>query len=212
MALEPVLPYKLAENQQLIYVYTNVAGYFFDAFLRVDHTTKLNITQHPVETGANITDHAFIEPAELVIEIGMSDTAKSIVKGQFNDGDSRSVTAYKLLKELQQQRIPLQINTRLGLYKNMLIETIAAPDDYKTLYGLRATVTFREIIIASTKTVKISARPHVTDSTNRGNVEPVVPNQSFAYQLAVSIYGEDRVKAFIQSDSNWLFKFFTGGF
>lgn len=189
MSLSPVLPNKLPDLQHLIYLKTNVAGYFFDAFLRVDHTSKLNITSHPVETGANISDHAFLEPAELVIEIGMSDTAKSLVNGQFSDGKSRSVTAFQVLKELQAQRIPLQIHTRLNTYKNMLIETISVPDDYRTLYGLKATVTFREVLIASTKTVKLSARPQVTDSTNMGNVEPVDPNQSILKQITGLITG-----------------------
>lgn len=173
----------MATKKSLVYAKTDVAGYFFDAFLRVDHTSKLNITEHPVETGANVSDHAFVEPAEVVMEIGMSDAAKSVVKGQFATKKSRSVNAYELLMELQKQRIPIQINTRLGQYKNMLIETISAPDDYRTLYGLRVTVTFREVIIASTKTVKISARPNTTNSTNRGNVEPVEANQSVLKQL-----------------------------
>lgn len=189
MSLSPVLPYKLPDLQHLIYLKTNVAGYFFDAFLRVEHTSKLNITSHPVETGANISDHAFLEPAELVIEIGMSDTAKSLVNGQFSDGKSRSVTAYKILKELQAQRVPLQIHTRLSNYKNMLIETISAPDDYRTQYGLNVTVTFREVIITSTRTVKISARTQVTDSTNSGSVEPVEPNQSILKQISSLITG-----------------------
>lgn len=190
MPLSPVLPHKIpGDIQKLIYLKTNVAGYFFDAFLRVDHTIKLNITEHPVETGANISDHAYLEPKQLIIEIGMSDSSKSLVAGQFSGGSSRSVTAYKLLKELQSQRVPLQIFTRLGVYKNMLIETISAPDDYKTRYSLNATVTFKEIIIAKTKTVKISARPQVTDSTNMGNKELVKPNQSLLYQGNQLLFG-----------------------
>jgi hypothetical protein len=189
LALKPVLPYKLPALKKLIYLKTNVAGYFFDAFFRVDHTSKLNITQHPIETGADVSDHAYMEASELIIEIGMSDTAKSMVKGQFSDGKSRSVTAYKLLKELQQQRVPLQIHTRLANYKNMLIESISAPDDYKTQYSLKVTVTFKEIMIASTKTVKVSARAQVTDSTNLGNVEPVDTNQSILKQLQALLSG-----------------------
>jgi hypothetical protein len=212
MAYTPSLPYTLAKYKSLIYAKTNVAGYFFDAFLRVDHTSKLNITQHPIETGANVSDHAFLEPAELVMEIGMSNSAKSIVNGQFDSSRSRSVTAFALLKELQAQRIPLQIHTRLCNYKNMLIESIVAPDDYKTQYSLKATVTFREIMIASTKTVKISARAQVTGSTNKGNVQPVKPNESVAYQVAVSKYGKEKVDAMIKADGNWLTKFITGGF
>ena len=189
MAYTPSLPYKLTKYKSLIYAKTNVAGYFFDAVLRVDHTSKLNITEHPIESGANVSDHAFLEPAELVMEIGMSDSAKSIVSGQFSSSKSRSVTAFNLLKELQSQRMPLQIHTRLCNYKNMLIESIVVPDDYKTLYSLKATVTFREIMIVSTKTIKISARAQVTDSTNRGNVEPVDPNKALKSLLNILVTG-----------------------
>ena len=34
--------------------------------------------------------------------------------------------------------------------------------------------------MATVKTVKVSARPHVTDSTNRGTVVVETPNQSVA--------------------------------
>lgn len=189
MAYYPKLPQKLPEFQKLIYLKTNVAGYFFDAFLSIDHTSKLNITEHPIESGANVSDHAFLEPKELTMEIGMSDCMKSIVSGQFKKGNSRSVTAYRTLIELQAQKVPLQIYTRLGIYRNMLIETISAPDDYKTRYGLNVTVTFREVFIAKTQTVKISARPQVTNTTNTGNIEPVQANESIAYQLKKILTG-----------------------
>ena len=168
--------------QELIYVKTNIGGFFFDAFLRLDHTSKLAITSHPVQTGANISDHAYLEPKELVIEVGMSDVAKDLVAGQFTGGWSRSVTAYEILKELQAARIPLDVLTRLGLYKNMLIETISAPDDYRTLHGLKATITMKEVLVASVQTVKVSAKPHVTDSTNRGDVSALPLNESLAWQ------------------------------
>lgn len=194
MALVPQLPYKLPELQEAIYIKTNIGGFFFDAFLRIDHTRKLKITEHPIETGASIADHAFIEPLELVMEIGMSDTAASLIDGQFSEGPTRSTTAHAILVELQQNRIPMQVNTKFGVYQNMLIETIAAPEDYKTLYGLKATITLREVIVAKTKTVQISARPQVTNSTNLGNVEPVTVNESIAYSIAVKTVGEDKAR------------------
>lgn len=174
---------------EMIYVKTNVDGWFFDAVLRVDHTSRLQITEHPVQTGAAITDHAFLEPKELVMEIGMSDVAKSRADGQFNDGWSRSVTAYQKLRELQANRIPVQVLTRLGLYKNMMVEVISAPDDYKTLYGLRATITLKEIMVAEVQTVRISARPQVTNSTQKGAAEIVKPNQSVGVQLKNAFVG-----------------------
>lgn len=183
MPVSPVLPYTLPELAELIYIKTNIGAWFFDAFLRIDHTSRLKITEHPVQSGAAITDHAYLEPAELVMEIGMSDTARSLVDWQFTANKPRSEIAYQVLMELQAQRVPLQVMTKLKVYKNMLIEVIAAPEDYKTLYGLRTTVTLREIIVAEVKTVQISARPQVTGSTQRGTAEVVQPNQSVLKQV-----------------------------
>jgi hypothetical protein len=186
-----ILPSTSPDLQQLIYVKTNVGGWFFDAFIRMDHTSKLRITENPVETGAAIADHSFMQPQELSMEILMSDAATSIVAGQFTGGWSRSVTGYQVLRELQRMRIPVNILTRLGLYKNMLIESISAPDDYKTLYSLRVSVIFREVIIAQVQTVKVSERPQITNSTNRGNPEPIEPSQSALRQIMGKMFGGD---------------------
>lgn len=179
--MNPILDLTAKPISSLVYLKTNIGGWFFDAFLRSTHTSRLNITQHPVQTGAALTDHAFLQPKELSMEIGMSDAATSLVPGQFTGGWSRSVQAFKVLTELQALRVPLQVHSRLGLYQNMLIEEISAPDDYTTLYGLRCTVMLREIMVAQVRTVKVSAKPAVTNQANRGKLEPA--NVSVLQQL-----------------------------
>jgi hypothetical protein len=181
MAFSPLLAANSPEIKDLVYVKTNIGGWFFDAFLNLEHISRLRITEHPVQTGANISDHSFLEPKELNIEVGMSDAATSLVSNQFVGSWSRSVKAYEILRELQAQRIPMQVLTRLGLYRNMMIETLSVPDNYKTLYGLRATVAMREVLVAETRVVRVSSRPQITNSTNRGNVEPV-EDKSLLYQ------------------------------
>ena len=169
-------PFGRSDIPQLIGIKTNIAGYFFDAFLKLDHERRLTITDHPVEEGANITDHAFVEPKAVSIEIGMSDVCSSFVGGQFTQRFSRSVSAYDTLEKMQADRIPVSIHTKLATYHNMLVENITAPDDYITRHGLRATVFFREIIVVSTDTVTLpdrtSAMPQKTGNTNRGAVQP----------------------------------------
>lgn len=200
--LSDIVNYTDSYIEQYVLMHTNVGGWFFDAFLKTDHTSKLTITEHPVQTGANITDHSFLQPKELTMEIGMSDCAISIIPGQFYEGSARSVTAFNVLMDLQKQRIPIQVSTRLGQYKNMLIETITSPDDYKTATGLRASVTFKEVIVANVTTVNISARPQVTDTTNRGNIEPVTPNQSIASSITEKITGKSATTPEISSVVN----------
>ncbi|NOU95588.1 hypothetical protein GC093_20480 [Paenibacillus sp. LMG 31456] len=185
----PILDLSAPEIKDLVYTKTNIGGWFFDAYLKMDHTSRLTITDHPVQTGAAITDHAFLQPRELSMDVAMSDVNESTVPGQFSGGYSRSVQAFYVLKELQQLRVPIQVHTRLGLYPNMLIEVLTAPDDYTTFEGMRCSVTFREILVAQVTTVQISARPEVTDNSRRGNPEPVTPNQSILKQMSGLLLG-----------------------
>ena len=170
-------------GQQLIYVKYNVGGLFFDAFLKFTHTSTLTITQHPIETGAAVSDHAYVMPATLTMDIGMSDVATSILPGQFGDLTSRSVSAYQALKQLQLQRIPVKVMTRLNLYDNMLVQSVVANEDNATAHGLKATVIMQEIFVATVQTVKISARPQITNSTNKGVVVPQKVDESGAHAM-----------------------------
>ena len=168
---------------QLVYVKTNIGGYFFDAVIRSEHSSTLRMTSHPVQTGANIVDHSYLEPATLVMEIVMSDAMDSLVPGQFTERYTKSVSAYQVLLDLQAARLPLQVLTRLKLYQNMLIEEINAPDDVKTLYGLRCSVTMREIFVVEVAKTTVSARPQTTGQSNRGTQQPVEPDQTTLSKL-----------------------------
>ncbi|MDL2289128.1 hypothetical protein LJC32_07145 [Oscillospiraceae bacterium OttesenSCG-928-F05] len=157
----------------LIGIRPSVGGLYFDAILKTDHTSKITATDHPVESGANITDHAYVEPDEISVEIGVSDSA--IEAGSFGTG-ARSITAFQALRKLQQSRQPFTVVTRLHTYKNMLISSISAPDDFSTMNALKAVIMMREIIIVSTQTVTVSARasaePQKTSTTNSGAKQP----------------------------------------
>ena len=49
--------------------------FIFDAVFSTDHSANATVTQHPVQSGASISDHAYMEPDEVSVEIGMTDTA-----------------------------------------------------------------------------------------------------------------------------------------
>lgn len=52
-----------------------IGGMAFDGIMRTDHASHVRATQYPVQTGVTMTDHAIVEPAELTIEIMMTDSA-----------------------------------------------------------------------------------------------------------------------------------------
>lgn len=155
----------------MLFCKTNIAGYFFDGFMSVSHERKLTITQNPVETGASVVDHAYVNPTTVTMKIMMSDVHQSIIPGQFSDLTFRHTSAWAILKQIQESRIPVGIFTKLGYYKNMLIESISAEDTKETFRALDATVTLVEIPVARVKTVKISKASQTTINTKMAEVQ-----------------------------------------
>jgi hypothetical protein len=152
------------DNPNLVYAQTSIAGYFFDAILRADHVSTLGITEHPVQTGASISDHSYQLPARLTLDIAMSDVMASHVLSDFGTVGSKSVSAYQILQGIQSARLPISITTRLKQYDNMLLETLNAPDDVKTRDGLRCTASFKQILMADVVEVVVSARTQANGS------------------------------------------------
>ena len=158
-------PPQWSDQSQTIFARTIISNsevnYIFDAIIRQEHTQMLRVTEHPVQTGANIIDHAYQLPATLMLEIGMSDAMDTFFKGQFNGPYTKSVNAYQKIKELQSKRQPLEIHTRLDTYRNMVIEEIRAQEDYKTLHALKCVITLRQIIMATVEAVPIPINDRV---------------------------------------------------
>ena len=149
----------------------NIQGYFFDATIRAEHTSSLRMTEHPIQSGANIVDHAYMLPNSLVMEIGMSDVMDSFLPGQW-PAAYKSVRAYEKLKELQKERLPLQVVTRFGIYQNMLIEQLNSIDESRVAYGGRFIVSMRQIITAQVRQAEVSILPQITEESNKGPVQP----------------------------------------
>lgn len=167
--------------------------YVFDAVLALDHAQTLTKTRHPVQTGAAVNTHAYIEPATLVLDVLMSDAAQGYVaasqnvapyyqiwpgstSGSVGNAASRSRSAYQTMLNLQALRIPLTVTTKLRTYSNMLIASIAPREDYKTVTGLRMRVEFEQLFLTSI--LVISARPNDTASNGLGTVSPQTPSST----------------------------------
>ncbi len=168
----------------------SIGGYIFDAYLRISHDRRITVTQHPVETGAAITDHAYVEPVTFELDIGMTDTTLGRILYQFGAQGSyktRSIRAYDVLVDMQESRVPYELICRYGSF-NVVVEDINPTDDYTTRFGLRASVKLREIITTSASSVPLSADPYVTQSINRGAQNSVPVDRSSISQFTGKQY------------------------
>jgi hypothetical protein len=156
--------------------------YVFDAVIRTEHQQRIEATQHPVQSGANIKDHAIIMSARVVLEIGMSDAMDSFTPGQWTGDASKSVNTYQTLKSIAVARQPLTITTRLNVYTNMLLMDISAPDTAETRFGLRATVVFEELFTGTVTSQQVSGRSDLTGATNLGTKQALPVPSSITQQ------------------------------
>jgi hypothetical protein len=166
-------------------------AYVFDGIIHGEHDQTAIITLNPVQTGAAITDDAYIVPPTLNVEIAMSDAMQSFTVGQFSSTpSSKSVSAYQTLITLQAALTPVQVATRLRQYSNMMITRIRAVEDEKTKYGLRAFITFTAIITAFVTQISSTATsssgnsqiPQTTNQTSTGQTQTSPIPQSIQTQ------------------------------
>ena len=132
------------------------------------------ITQHPVEQGASISDHAFMMPVELEMQLGWSDSVAGFV-GYVD-------LVYQELLALQQIRQPFTIYTPSRVYPNMLVAGLERTTNEQTPNALMLRALFREVIIVSTETTSTGnsrstqAIPSKTTSTVSAGTKQVTPS------------------------------------
>jgi hypothetical protein len=155
------------------------------------HTDELTITQHPVEQGAAITDHAYKNPAQLVIRAGWSnaslpslgDAVLAALGGDIGAlaRPSYAQEVYEKLLKLQSARAPFDIYTGKRRYKNMLMRSLATTTDQKTENVLIVTAAFQEVILVQTQATTLpdpsaQADPSKTAAVQNAGVKQLTPS------------------------------------
>jgi len=119
---------------------------------------SLEITQHPIEQGASITDHAYVKPAMLRIE------------DIFTDFQGPLAEQYSNLLKLQAQREPIKVITGKRTYNNMLIKSLTQINDVNNENILRVRFLLQEVNIVSFQTISVAQR---SDQANPGETSAI---------------------------------------
>jgi len=132
------IPYALIQRPRQRMIGTIIP----DVTIEEVHHDELVITDHPVEIGSTISDHAFMRPVEVQMRVGWSDSTEQSV------GFVQRV--YEELRILQGSREPFNVSTGKRSYKNMLIASLAITTDKQSEFALSCVAGIREVIITST--------------------------------------------------------------
>lgn len=131
-------------------------------------TDDLEITDHPVQEGAAISDHCFVRPPELTIQASFAP-----------DFSTDLNEIYTNLLALQASREPFSVTTGKRSYKNMLMQSLTVDTDKTTENVLSVRVRLREIRLVqleSTTTPKSrQKKPGSTGAIDKAGQKSALP-------------------------------------
>lgn len=166
-----------------------------DGVIEEQHRNVIKLTQHPIEYGTQIADHAIRQPLVIRVQgiITNSPSLKQLgneipgYQGYVNTAvesftNARIRTAYKSLIEIQNERRLMILQTGLLNYKNMVLTKVSTPNNIEN--NLMLDMTFTEAIVTSEEDTDGEKGYQLTTATSETNYALLA--QSF---LALAISG-----------------------
>lgn len=186
----------------LIRPHRALGAYSMQVVIEENHQDDLDITEHPVQQGATISDHATKRPSTVTITGGWSDSPAvegylaGVVSGGRETARAASLLSgnaptqardmYDKLLALQSQRIPFDAYTGKRKYTSMLIKSLSTKTSSESEHALIVTAVLQEVIIVSTTTTTLTSAPpsaHAVPLATRpvtdGGSKALVPAPTF---------------------------------
>jgi hypothetical protein len=156
-----------------VLVSPEIGGVPVDLILARDHTSNMTIAQHPVENGAPMSDHAWVEP----FEVGFSGVITNHGGGHINGLGSRAASAWEALLAVQRSLKPFTIVTGLKAYPNMMIESLSANEDEKSGGSLHFSGMFKQVLRFGGQASSFSGAEQLfcPPTINSGRIEAIKP-------------------------------------
>lgn len=185
----------------------SIGGIELDAVISESHSNRVRVTKNPIELGADITDHAIIEPKSIRILAQVSDSPLGaaalgqivdLISGLFGTSTTENITrsnaAYNAMVQLMEQREPIEVQTKLLLYSNMIITSLSVIQDKDSSNVTLMDITLEEVFITESKSVKLdqsqlsgSAKSQASSAENKGRQEAKTPDETTNKSVLKSI-------------------------
>lgn len=181
-----------------------------DCTVTETHTATSTVTEHPVESGANITDHIRPDPVQLSITGIVSDTpigSRQVQRSIEVGGASVQVTqqeppssatgfgraAWAKLDAIRTAAKPVKVVTRDKTYDSMALVSLSVPKESKTGGALYFTAQFKQIRIVYNRTTKVvvakATKSHKKQDTGKQPTAAVEPEKPRSI-LSKDVFGD----------------------
>lgn len=138
-------------------------------FIQVDvsisetHSQDIEISEHPLETGSDISDHRHVKPIQIQMRGVMAGSATNPfdfldnqkTSGQFTSDQDRMQEAYAKLQAMVTSDDLFTIATSLKIYTNMTLTRLSISRDSKSGLCVAFDATWQEFLFASSADAKV---------------------------------------------------------
>ena len=189
---------------------TLIGDVAIDCTVTETHTATATVTEHPVESGANITDHIRPEPVQLSITGIVSDTpigSKQIQRAIEAGGTTVQVTqqeapssatgfgrtAWSKLEAIRAAAKPIKVVTRDKTYESMALVSLSVPKDARTGGAFVFTAQFKQVRIVFNRTTKVGVakapKSHTKQDTGKQPTAEETPEKPRSV-LSRDVFGD----------------------
>jgi len=134
-----------------------------DASISERHGGDVVVPEHPVESGAEISDHVVRRPESLQVDGVLTDYPLESSRGSFTFGADtapladagRARAMYETLEALRDSGTVVEVRTSTRTYENMLIRSLNRTHDRTTSGAIKFTAQLSEVRFAESQTVPV---------------------------------------------------------
>ncbi len=130
---------------------------------------QAKVMEHPVESGAIITDHRIILPIEIELSL-------LLTKDDYKD-------VYQTIRGYYLQGTLLVVQTRSGVYQNMLIQSMPHEENPDMYEALALALGLKQVIFATAKFGVVPKAPKNSAQVPRGTQQGTTTPTTSTYDL-----------------------------
>lgn len=145
-------------SKQQAYIWDGTQYFYFDTHMRESHSSDINLTDNGAELGVLLTDHAYLNPDVLVLDVLVGETISKIYEPNQYTLEDRSQHASQIFKKILSDVNLLTVGTIQKIYTNMVLKSITNERTSKNADTWEATLTFREIRLAGLNIVQYKGK------------------------------------------------------
>ena len=157
---------------------TKIGSVEFDAVITFTTINNSEITTHPIELGARISDHVIVEPLEIEIEGVFTNQpltppeaiqagVTSLLSGPLSTNPQARLDA---LIQLQRGYTLIDVVSPYAVYSDFYINNISAPREAETGDGIVLTIGLQQVLIAQISSNNIFGASPTSPDPNNGNL------------------------------------------